>query len=456
MDSKPNRILLESTCTFGTGFTTGIQRVVRNVIGESEEVARRFGVQCVPVVFRNGRFYNATNAWRRMTRHESRTDRGVLHRLARTIDRFSPRAARSYASALVRFRKLFYPKTIARNLANAYWERSGEEVSFRDTDVLLLLDQSWGLPIWPAVREARRQGCRVGAVIYDLIPIDFPQFFKDDFPAPFESWLQTTIDHADFLLAISNNVAERLQAYVGAAPCEEQVSTKPISSFRLGAVITDGAAGAPVHPRVERLFQGRRAHAAYLNVGTMEPRKNHHYLLDAFEIIWRHCPRAKLCIVGRVGWECTDVMARIEGHSQYGKSLFLFNDLSDAELHVCYREAKALVSASVVEGFGLPIVEGLHHGLRVLASDIPVHREVGGRFCSYFDLARPESLARLVLDIEQESTVQLAEGRERFEMMTWTESCRELITKILDMAVTGVTERGSVVRARCKPSVHCF
>jgi glycosyltransferase involved in cell wall biosynthesis len=49
--------------------------------------------------------------------------------------------------------------------------------------------------------------------------------------------------------------------------------------------------------------------------------------------------------------------------------------------------------APAAESYGLPIVEALAAGLPVLASDIPVHREVGGRHCSYFDPHCPDVLA---------------------------------------------------------------
>ena len=81
-------------------------------------------------------------------------------------------------------------------------------------------------------------------------------------------------------------------------------------------------------------------------------------------------------------------------------SLFMFNDLSDAELAYCYQHAKALIFPSHAEGFGLPIVEALQHGLHTLVSDIPIHREAGRDFCTYFDPQSPAALARLVCDVE--------------------------------------------------------
>ncbi len=139
----------------------------------------------------------------------------------------------------------------------------------------------------------------------------------------------------------------------------------------------------------------------YLTVGTIEPRKNHVLLVDAFERIWQRHSDARLLIVGRVGWLCESLVQRIRRHPQYQRSLFMFNDLSDSELEFCYQHAKAFLFPSHAEGFGLPVVEALQHGLPVLASDIPIHREVGQDFCTYFNRETPDELVRLISDIEQ-------------------------------------------------------
>jgi glycosyltransferase involved in cell wall biosynthesis len=60
--------------------------------------------------------------------------------------------------------------------------------------------------------------------------------------------------------------------------------------------------------------------------------------------------------------------------------------LTDAELCWLYRNCALLIAPSSIEGFGLPVAEGLHCGSRVLCSDIPIFREIGGARCSYFPL----------------------------------------------------------------------
>ena len=444
MDGRVKRILVESTCSLDTNFTTGIQRVVRSVIAEAESVSRQMGIECVPVVFRKGRFYDARKAWQRRIRRQNRQGQSTLHCFARELDRFAPRAAQFYCSARVRVRKLFYPKTLLRTLNDARWQLGAEPVVPGGTDVLLLLDETWRLPIWPAVEQAGANGCRVGAVVYDLIPIDHPQFFESEFVRLFAERTETLLEHSDFLLPISETVAGRLKAHMRAVLPQPQTSQKLVTSFRLGAASTDVPAAGSVCRRVQSLFNPDSENPPYLCVGTLEPRKNHEYLLNAFETVWKRTSQVKLCIAGRVGWKCQAILERIRRDPRFGKSLFLFTDLNDAELFACYRQARALVSCSVDEGFGLPIVEGLRHGIRVMASDIPVHREIGRESCDYFDLADPTSLAGQVLAMEGPGNSVWKRTPERFT--TWREGCEDLLTKTLAMAEGAKAEPTQVMQ----------
>jgi glycosyltransferase involved in cell wall biosynthesis len=86
-------------------------------------------------------------------------------------------------------------------------------------------------------------------------------------------------------------------------------------------------------------------------------------------------------------------MRRLE---RAGHPLLHLPGADDRTLEWAYAEAACLVFPSIAEGFGLPIVEALSYGLPVLASDIPVHREVGGAAVEYFPLGDAEVLRRMI------------------------------------------------------------
>jgi alpha-1,2-rhamnosyltransferase len=110
--------------------------------------------------------------------------------------------------------------------------------------------------------------------------------------------------------------------------------------------------------------------------------------------------KLKLGIIGRAGWGSEAVVTMIQKATAEGACLAWYRDATDDDLEFAYAHSHAFVLPSLGEGFGLPLVEALSHGLPALASDIPVFREVAGDHAEYFDLGSPsslvESLARMV------------------------------------------------------------
>lgn len=131
---------------------------------------------------------------------------------------------------------------------------------------------------------------------------------------------------------------------------------------------------------------------------------------------------------------CGDVMARIRNHPMLNRGLYVFHDANDAELQYAYQNASGVLLPSIVEGFGLPIVESLWYGKRTFVSDTPIHREVGGDRCDFFELGNPQSLARAILDWESERERNpFQQSVPRHELPTnWEGSAQQFLDLCLD------------------------
>ena len=69
--------------------------------------------------------------------------------------------------------------------------------------------------------------------------------------------------------------------------------------------------------------QARRDNTkSFLMVGTLEPRKGHMLVIEAFESLWREGFNDKLIILGRVGWKSEDLVKKIKNHKSMEKSYF--------------------------------------------------------------------------------------------------------------------------------------
>jgi glycosyltransferase involved in cell wall biosynthesis len=121
-----------------------------------------------------------------------------------------------------------------------------------------------------------------------------------------------------------------------------------------------------------------------LMVSTLEPRKNHLALLDAWELLRsRGHTNLNLVCVGSIGWETGPLLDRLGPWLQRG-GLHLLESVPSSDLRLLYRHAAVTVCPSFAEGFDFAGVEAMCSGGLVAASDIAVHREVYDDAAEYF------------------------------------------------------------------------
>ena len=110
-------------------------------------------------------------------------------------------------------------------------------------------------------------------------------------------------------------------------------------------------------------------------------------------------------------------------------SIQFHQGVSDEEYARTLSSATALVSASLNEGFGLPLVEAMASGTPIAVSDIAIFREIGGDAAVFFDPHSPESFAAAVRDLEDPAEwkrrSQLARTRASF--YSWDLSAKALL-----------------------------
>ena len=448
------RLLVECTYVYDNPhMNSGIQRVVRNIITKLNDTQHK--TDAVPVIFKNNKIYE-------------------VKRLS--PDSFSMYIGNRIQSKLVRGRRrywLYYEKIeqiwpfnqnpkiysslaslckigdasillliyfISRLCQIGEIGKRIDKLSVRPGDVLVLLDSSWHSDLLEKARKLKTQGVSIVAVIYDLIPLTHPQFCDENLVAVFQRWFRWVGENADGFMAISMTIRDQVHAYV-VQNRPETKSDQWFDYFHLGSELDLAEKNGEVREHVQKLFQNDAP--IYLMVGTIEPRKNHGYLLDAFDILWQNDVNVSLCFVGKVGWKCQALMKRVEMHRELKRHLFMLEDLSDTELEYCYRKSRSLVFPASVEGFGLPLVEAMQRGLPVMASDIPVFREVGGDFISYFDLEKPETLAALILQYEKSGEFPSSRNIKEWSWLNWEDSAKQFLTRIVSHTIQSGVEMRS-------------
>ena len=161
-----------------------------------------------------------------------------------------------------------------------------------------------------------------------------------------------------------------------------------------------------------------------LALGTIEPRKNVPRIVAAFNRIAERHPGLELVIAGRWGWLYEDVEQAVRA-SPVRARIKLPGFVPERQLGPLLRDAEMLLYPSLMEGFGLPILEGMAAGRPVLTSDREPLRSVAGGAARLVDPEDVESIAdgmqQLLCDEELRSDL-IRRGREHARRFSW-EAC---------------------------------
>ena len=164
----------------------------------------------------------------------------------------------------------------------------------------------------------------------------------------------------------------------------------------------------------------------FLFVGTVEPRKNIHVLLDAYSALRPEIKREiDLVIAGPPGWKSDDVMARL---AQGVGGVRHLGYVPEAKLPGLFAAARAFVYPSLYEGFGFPVAQAMAARVPVIASDNSCLPEIAGAGAVYVDPKSPGNLTRALEGMFGDSTMRdrlAAAGRARAEKYRWETCAKE-------------------------------
>lgn len=224
----------------------------------------------------------------------------------------------------------------------------------------------------------------------------------------------------------------RACAYQLPEPLRPQGELPQLGHFHLGADFTARAASQGLRPEDHATLEKLAGDVpVLLMVGTLEPRKGHAQVISAMEHLWQQGSPARLVIVGKLGWKMDAMAKRLNEHLEQGERLIWVEGASDDMLSELYRTSTALVAASEGEGFGLPLIEAAQRGIKIIARDIPVFREVAGTHASYFQSTDGEGLAK---ELEAWFTANAANQTPSVETMpwlSWEQSAEQLLNLVL-------------------------
>lgn len=309
-----------------------------------------------------------------------------------------------------------------------------EPISHTPGDIFFGLDLNHHVPRvhQKFLKSMYQEGVDVRFMVYDLLPIQFPQFWEPQHSVHLvvEEWM-SVVAQLSGAVCISKAVANDVAAWLKEADIN-RFRKFELTWFHLGADSNKSRPSTGLSSNANKFLVQLKERASFLMVGTLEPRKGHAQVLDAFEQLWQSSVDVNLVIVGKQGWLVDSLVNQFRAHSELDKRLFWLEDISDEYLEEVYAASTCLIAASYGEGFGLPLIEAAQHKLPIIARDIPVFREIAGEHAYYFNAVQPGELAQT---LRHWLTLYRAEKHPRSDAMpwlTWKESAERLMQTLLE------------------------
>ena len=383
--------------TLDVPFITGIQRVTREfskcvLVPKTHKLTHSY----IPVTYD----YRSSR-WRKLNSSESKA-----------LISNKPRSLNLWHRIIGKIRT-FLPKS-----KSLYLEQ------FEVGSIFLDIDSSWHSRqsrerLLPVLKQS---GVRLAKLHYDIIPLLFSDTTHPNTVKVFNSHFEAHLQQGSLFICISRKTQQDVVSHCA----QNQLRCPELATIELGSTLS--SVEKPHTKKLPKFSCRPPVDGQYLlMVGTIEPRKNHVTLLNAFAKIADQTD-LKLVIVGKVGWLADGILAAIRSSSMYGDRIHYFDKITDTELSRLYKNAWLTVVPSLYEGFGLPVVEALHQACPTICSNTGSLLEVGAKNVRFFSPDSVSQLAELILQLyrDKNAYATLCEAASSFKPVEWSETTRAI------------------------------
>lgn len=282
-------------------------------------------------------------------------------------------------------------------------------------------------PVHSVLAYTKKKNMRAGIVFYDAIPYKMTEIYPEEIRHTHAEYMRT-LALFDRVLCISEQSRTDLLNYLNAhldrlVNVEQRIKTillpAEFPQIERQSAHKSAAPGAPI---------------SILSVGTLEARKNHVSLLEAFE-------RAKsltgvplkLILAGQAPFP--DIAETVKAYCGKDADITWIGHPDDRILGELYRACDFTVYPSLEEGFGLPILESLWHARPCICRNAGSMREIGeGGGCVLVETARPEELAKAIANLSEDAGLLYKLGEEAVnrKFKTWQEYGQDVLQALAE------------------------
>ena len=346
---------------------------------------------------------------------------------------------RRYSNRFIRFFLRFFDQFYRRySVYKIFGSRKILSNIFKDDyPILILPDATWAFEFNLALDKFKNRGGKVIFYIHDIIPLQ-PLFSNEHIrDIQFQNWIDWGILNADILLCVSNDSRNLLLNYIKILHPNLVGIEQKIRVLHSGYEITGNSVQSIIRDDIVSVTDKSLDHV-FLVIGSADTRKNLNYIYQSFQSLWGNGHKVKLIFGGPFSPK-DRFIEDLKNSEYYKQSLFIFSNLSDAELDYLYNKASALVFASKAEGFGLPIVEAMTRGLPIICSDIAIFRELADGYARFVNISDKDGLVHSLIKFLEETPVEKRLSRAPRPWRSWDDYADELLAICREVVGNGST-----------------
>jgi GT2 family glycosyltransferase/glycosyltransferase involved in cell wall biosynthesis len=318
------------------------------------------------------------------------------------------------------FRKLGAPlqrqavSRMSRSLAGRNSPKPGDHIFF--TGLV------WTPTFADLFRHLHQEGIKFSVLVFDIIPIESPEFADEHVRKSFSDWLTTTVSTASSIFVSGRFVKDQILrwALLSGAEMKAEIVVVPFGLRDIEGAVS--SAELSRDPSTDKVDLSRFV----LSVGTIDSRKNQVLLCR----IWSKLAETigfgdlpQLVLVGR-----NDL--KIQSYPDFAEliardKIIVLEGLPDQQLSGLYDTCLFTAFPSLSEGYGLPVAESLQHGKLCLSSNLAVITEHAGDLVWYFDandLAGAVDVFTCAIRKPQERLAAETRIKQEFRPPRWTET----------------------------------
>jgi len=247
--------------------------------------------------------------------------------------------------------------------------------------------------------------------VHDLIPLHYPEYCRAGENHHHSKRIHAALNQAHAIVTNSQVTMQHLSQYA-------QQYQLPFPRVIMAPIAPAKLPGPMKERPVEQNY--------FVMLGTIESRKNHLLILQ----IWQRLNRLmgndapKLVLIGKRGWECEQVLDLLDRCEQLRQHVIELAKCCDQEVANYLHHAQALLFPSFAEGYGMPLIEAMSLKVPVIASDLPVFREVAKDLPCYLDPIDASGWLKTIIEFNQANSTTRTEQLdklEKFKLPTWQE-----------------------------------